>query len=301
MNFIAKYRLDANITSERNFIFSYAADSREPIVFSHYVHKHRISSPVTYKTTTNYYAMHIYNTVKAYYIVGGRLFYPSHGDIVLIKPNDEYSFSFNAESDVDSYEIIFPTEFFDNIRTPNPFSVILTSPKPGYTFSLGHTKTDQMISVLKKIEDVIETKSENVDFVAYSYIIRLMDIISAYADKPHGNPMEIKLPITLKQAIDYIHLNYTTLLGIGEVAEHCGITGTYLARLFKKYLQTAPNEYITNLRLSYAKYLLNRDYSVLDACFKSGFSSYSYFISKFKSITGVTPLKYKNGTFSENN
>ena len=52
-------------------------------------------------------------------------------------------------------------------------------------------------------------------------------------------------------------------------------------------------KYMTKQRISYAKYLLANGESVTDACFKSGFNNYNYFISKFKSIIGTTPAKFK--------
>ena len=50
---------------------------------------------------------------------------------------------------------------------------------------------------------------------------------------------------------------------------------------------------ITSMKIQYAKTLLQGGKSVTEACYDSGFSDCSYFISTFQKITGVTPGQYK--------
>ena len=114
-----------------------------------------------------------------------------------------------------------------------------------------------------------------------------------------GKLPQRKIPQSLKMALNYIHANYTSLTGIEEVAAHCSITGTYLARIFKKFLLCTPNAYVSNLRISHAKYLLNAGKNITEACFDSGFTNYTYFISKFKASTGTTPANFKKITERE--
>lgn len=54
------------------------------------------------------------------------------------------------------------------------------------------------------------------------------------------------------------------------------------------------SDYLNEYRLSQALFLLdNTDNSVTEIAVQSGFTSASYFISKFKEKTGLTPLEYK--------
>lgn len=95
-------------------------------------------------------------------------------------------------------------------------------------------------------------------------------------------------------ALNYIHSNFTTPVTIAEISEYCGISSTYLARMFKKFYLCRPMEYVTKLRITYAKDLLKKGVSVTEACYDSGFSDCKYFTAKFKAVTGTTPYQYKN-------
>ena len=68
---------------------------------------------------------------------------------------------------------------------------------------------------------------------------------------------------------------------------------------FKEYCNMTLLDYITLTRIDAAKELLLNGYSVTVASDECGFSSPSYFIKVFRSITGMTPLKFQI-KFSQN-
>ena len=158
---------------------------------------------------------------------------------------------------------------------------------------LNQLSRENLINTLKKIDALAKEEGEFRDYFAYSYIIRIAELLCEQQSESIQILPQRKIPKSLKQALNYIHAHYATLDGIEEVAPHCNITGTYLARIFKKFLLCTPNAYISNLRISHAKYLLNTGKNITEACYESGFSNYTYFISKFKALTGTTPAKFK--------
>lgn len=76
-----------------------------------------------------------------------------------------------------------------------------------------------------------------------------------------------------------------------------GYNENYLKKLFKKELTLAPQQFLIDLRISYAKKLLsNRELnkmSVSDIAYDSGYDDPLYFSRVFKSFTGVSPINYK--------
>ena len=151
-----------------------------------------------------------------------------------------------------------------------------------------------LIQKIDEFKKVMQSACENKDLVAWSYIIQIIDII--WGEKSHNKSYLYakNLPAKLREAIEYININFVNLKSIDEIADYCHITATYLARMFKNILATTPTEYITNLKIEYAKHLLDQGKTLSDVCYESGFNNYTYFISKFKSITGTTPSKYQN-------
>ena len=80
-----------------------------------------------------------------------------------------------------------------------------------------------------------------------------------------------------------------------STAKKFGISCSYLSRVFKKYMGMNYTDYLTALRISRAKNLLNAGATVTEACYECGFSDCSHFSAVFKAQVGVTPLKYKSG------
>ena len=93
--------------------------------------------------------------------------------------------------------------------------------------------------------------------------------------------------------MDYISRNFAEIKSLDEIAESCYISVPTVNRLFKKHLNTTPNEFLNMTKLAKAKELLDGGSTVTDSCVQAGFSSCSYFISLFKKQYGTTPNKYK--------
>ena len=93
--------------------------------------------------------------------------------------------------------------------------------------------------------------------------------------------------------IEYIDKNFSEIKSIADVAEKCYISIPTINRLFKKHLNTTPNDFLNLTKLAKAKKLLDDGFSVTDSCVQAGFSNCSYFISLFKKQYGTTPHRYK--------
>lgn len=100
-------------------------------------------------------------------------------------------------------------------------------------------------------------------------------------------------------AKNYIFTNLSDYhLCVESVAEHCGITTSYLRKLFKEFTNTTPVDYIKNARINYAADLLkNSEFSVNEAATQAGFNNTSYFCKEFRNSMGCSPLEFKkNGS-----
>lgn len=99
----------------------------------------------------------------------------------------------------------------------------------------------------------------------------------------------------IQPATDYIHKNYCgENISIDLLADLCGISGTYLRRIFQTVTGTSPLKYINNLKIAKAKELILSDmYSLSEVAHLSGFHDEAYFSREFKRIVGVSPSQYK--------
>lgn len=95
----------------------------------------------------------------------------------------------------------------------------------------------------------------------------------------------------------YVQDNYTQPeISLDSVAERFGLSSYYVSRFFGQYAGIPFREYITRMRMEYAKeLLLKTDLQIRDIVQKIGYSDASTFIKRFKKYAGVTPGEYRAG------
>ncbi len=113
------------------------------------------------------------------------------------------------------------------------------------------------------------------------------------------NKGEYYLPgsIVIHQAIEYIHNHFTDNISTEQLADIASISIAGFISKFKAQFNTTPTKYINRLRIEAAKHLLCTTGMSIDEISDSvGYNSSKYFDRVFKSITGMTPGYYRNGS-----
>ena len=89
---------------------------------------------------------------------------------------------------------------------------------------------------------------------------------------------------------DYFDSHYTEQLPLETVARRFNYSTDYLIRFFKNQYGVTPHQYITFLRVSHAKQLLEEgEQTMLAVALACGYTDYSSFYRAFTRVTGVTP------------
>jgi AraC-like DNA-binding protein len=99
-------------------------------------------------------------------------------------------------------------------------------------------------------------------------------------------------------AVDFIDDHFTeSHMDYEALAALCGISYTYMAKIFVKHFGASPNRYVMGKKIQYACDLLNtRCYSVHEIAQMSGFANTYYFSRIFKKYTKVSPTEYNKTT-----
>ena len=104
------------------------------------------------------------------------------------------------------------------------------------------------------------------------------------------NSSEQALNHHVKSACDYFARHFGEDVNVADVAAHLHVNANHLIRLFKKHLGISPNQYLADLRLAHARYmLLQSDSSVQEIAFACGFNTPSYFAKRFLERYGMLP------------
>lgn len=224
------------------------------------------------------------------------MYAPSFGDALFFSEHEEFSCVISTTSRIDYFEINFLPDFFEKAPHSSFFKELFHGRPAGVSNLITPDARNKEILIrkLKSIDHAIISDYKHADLLAYSYVLQIMEILHYSCFSLDEPPRTISnFSQKLYDIVSHIHENYQTITNVNELCENFDISYKQLERVFKNHFSCSPMAYITNLRISYAKYLLEQNESLTDACFKAGFNNYTYFITKFKSVVGQTPAKFR--------
>ncbi len=98
----------------------------------------------------------------------------------------------------------------------------------------------------------------------------------------------------VRKAQNRIRDSYYQDINIRQLAEDIGLDRTYLSRIFKEVTGVSIKEYLDELRMNRAKYLLcHTDMSLSEIAYFCGYSSEPYFSIAFKKKHSLSPSQYR--------
>lgn len=115
-----------------------------------------------------------------------------------------------------------------------------------------------------------------------------------------GNTFSAKV-LLVKNAINFIHKNYMNQITLGDISRNSLLSKSELCKLFKKYVNQSPIQYLLRHRISNACYYLSySDKPVTDIANKVGIADPNYFAISFKKIMKMSPTQYRRKVASIN-
>lgn len=98
----------------------------------------------------------------------------------------------------------------------------------------------------------------------------------------------------LHKVINLLEQNYNRTYSVDELADSVSLSKHYFQNLFKKTYGVSPIEYLTNVRIKHAKFMLSHyHYTSSEIAYNTGFNSPYYFSRVFKLHTGLSPREYR--------
>lgn len=158
----------------------------------------------------------------------------------------------------------------------------------GYTLeSITPQKTD-VKGYFEKIVRLYTEKQGGYRYLAQALLNNMLaEIYDEYFDGTN-------IPKVIENAVKTIHERYTDpSLSVAELAKVSGVSEVYLRRVFNKTFGVGPKQYITDMRIEYAKSLLNTDeMPIASVALRAGFSEPKHFAVAFSKKTGYPPSKH---------
>lgn len=176
---------------------------------------------------------------------------------------------------------IFTSLFKEPIR----FQSVFTENDP-----LDHS----VIEILKQIVDLYNDQNFGYGFSIKAKILELFALLITNERFTYSQKSTLNLPRELKNLMNYVHEHYAEKITLSTLSSISFYSQTYIIKLFKRYTNLTPAEYIIQYRLEIAKENLKKTAkSNLDIALCCGFNSETYFIRAFRKLYGITPYAYR--------
>ncbi len=202
----------------------------------------------------------------------GRTFLANAGDLLFLPPHEETEMICMSER-AEKYVLAFSGTALDEC-----LKMYRILPQ-----TLFHPAPERWDASLGEAEEILRRNSREIRPLAAGFAFRMLETLGEMI--PHTD-----LPEPLRYVLDIIRRNPERKLTLEQLCLESGMSRMSLYRLFRRYLNGTPMEYVRERRLSYAMELLQESgTSIKEIAGRLNYSSPQYFSSEFKHCFGYSP------------
>lgn len=229
--------------------------------------------------------------------VGSHISYYRNGELILIGSNLPHCGFTDSLTNYEQETVIqmrpdFLGESFFDIPEMRSIKALFERAKMGIVFH-GDIKR----SIGAKIE-ALQTMTQYERLLALLEILKLLEAAQQYTVlNAQGFILETELQDNnrINVIFNFVKQEFKRQISLEEIADIVSMTVPAFCRYFKKITGKTFTQFVNEYRLVHAAKLLHeKQISITDVCFESGFNNFSHFNKQFKKFTGKTPSTYRN-------
>ena len=159
-----------------------------------------------------------------------------------------------------------------------------------------HALTKRVSTLAERCEKQLNPSATEEDFLLLGVaLLEFYQQIRAQVDRVPSLRLSTRQELFRRLLVgrDYIHSHYSESVSLANVASAACLSLFHFHRGFKLAFQETPHSYLTRLRLTQAREMIERGASVLEACVAVGFSSPSAFSRLFRARLGQSPSEIR--------
>lgn len=241
-------------------------------------------------TINNAYPAHLHREIELFYCKSGfvkvtvegkqSVLFP--GDLILIFPDQVHHIQTIGQST--ALLCIFSVGFLGD------FEHEFYNLHPEDSCVIAKKLTNESRYLLEQLEKQL-TQPNHLS-ITRGYLTALIALLLAdmkLIDNRVSNDMD-----SCKLILNYIHNHFTNELTLDLLSKELGLSKYHISHIFSNKLGMSFSSYVNQERAEYAQHLLkNRNLTITDVCFQSGFNSTRTFYRTFQEIYHMTPLQLR--------
>lgn len=176
----------------------------------------------------------------------------------------------------------------------------------GMNFEILKVRVIELVVIISRAAIEAGVEAKELLGLNYSYLIelnkvtdtdellyKLNEILENFILKV-SQTKEKKRMVKIHKMREFINHNFTKSVAAADVAESVSLSVSRALHLFKEETGMSFSNYITKLRIDYAKYLLlNTEINIADIAVETGFYDQSHFSKYFKKVERITPFRFR--------
>lgn len=239
----------------------------------------------------DYYELQIYVSGDIEYIHENEVISVTPYTVVWFQPGRMHTSRLLAESEFDRHIIYFTKDFFTISNSITPITNFMDH-IPAGSLKLSHTAAEEMVALLKKIEQALCSNQPYKELLVNAHLVELFALINNEEPETLASVFCRDHATKVKQ---YIDTNYSTINSVNEIAEHFFYSREYLSRIFKTAFNISVAQYLSRKRILESLPLLS-NVGAINAGLAVGFHSHQSFLNTFKKVMGCLPSEYIRGS-----
>lgn len=221
-------------------------------------------------------------TGNAKHCINGRFYDMSECDVVLLRPMESHNF-YEQSEELELYSISVTVEEMDAFLKAYHLYDRIRNAKEPIRFSMSRTVRHNLLSSFKQLDTASnELREAQIRIILGSTLHEYLNLLASESSEWIDRIlMQMRLPQNLRE-------------GIPAFLRISNLSHAQLCRVVKKRTGQTPQQYIKDIRMSYAyELILSTNLSYDEISLMIGYSSFSHFATSFKKHFGLSPASLR--------
>lgn len=228
---------------------------------------------------------------KGFYTVEGQRYLLQPGDTVIVGSRSVHCPEIENGCVYERIIIYISPEYLQQQSTPECDLLELFSGKQGHILRPGESGSRRLFAMAAELEKELSDSGYGREVLSAAALLKLLVQIGKYQRRegaPQAQPVNPDHP-RVQAMMRYMDENLAEDLDMEALADTFYVSKYHMMRQFRQETGLSVYQYLTQRRLLHARDLMEKGCKATDACYRSGFRSYSSFTRSYAKYFGMTP------------
>ena len=223
------------------------------------------------------------------YVIEGEEYILSPQSLLLIPPHSFHYIKVNYAKEYERYVINFQEDILP-MEVKDCLNGMFADKEQYGRFYQGDNVPSCVSQAVAALSECTQMSEE----FAKCYIVSFLSAVLLRLSLNEPQLKRLMSPSLGSRVVRYLNAHLTEDVSLDAVAKNFFVSKFHLCRAFKEYNGVSVLQYITEKRVMYARHLMDRGETAVNAASKAGFGDYSSFYRAHRRICGMAPRSNKN-------